>query len=124
MFYLADSGITSHLGTGSERNTIHRLKLVHLDDTRRGTDDCLHLCHEKLFQGLGVEQGLGLLEQAGLVGTTTPLGNEKEVVAAARDRVELHISGTCEHGCEHRVQQRCKYHRPKLVICLQVSRAI
>mmetsp|Transcript_29571 Transcript_29571/g.50209 ORF Transcript_29571/g.50209 Transcript_29571/m.50209 type:complete len:587 (-) Transcript_29571:115-1875(-) len=53
----------------------------------------LDVVFEELHEGLGVEEGLGLLVQEGLVGAPAALGNELEVVLVAGRRVEVDLGG-------------------------------
>ena len=60
----------------------------------------LHLARQVVDQALGVEDGLGFLEQEGLVGRPAALGDEEEAVLVAGDRVELHLGGQVAAGVD------------------------
>mmetsp|Transcript_8147 Transcript_8147/g.23142 ORF Transcript_8147/g.23142 Transcript_8147/m.23142 type:complete len:376 (-) Transcript_8147:14-1141(-) len=57
----------------------------------RGGAEGLDLLLEELQEGFGVQQGLGLLEEEGLVRRATSLGNEHEVVLVALGCEEVNL---------------------------------
>ena len=51
----------------------------------------LHLLDKETLEFLGIEQGLGLLEEEGLIGRTAALGYEQELVLSALGGVDVHL---------------------------------
>ena len=52
-----------------------------------------HLLEHELLEAGGIEEGLGLLEEVGLVGGAAALGDEEEVVVVALAGVEVDLGG-------------------------------
>mmetsp|Transcript_21332 Transcript_21332/g.46606 ORF Transcript_21332/g.46606 Transcript_21332/m.46606 type:complete len:232 (-) Transcript_21332:493-1188(-) len=80
-----------------------------------GRAQALDLVQQEGLQGGRVQHGLGLLVQAGLVGTAASLGDEQEVVCVARSGVELNLSrqvAACVLLGEH--VQRCHLGVPEV----------
>ncbi len=53
----------------------------------------LHFAGHEREQGFGVQDGLGLLEQQGLVGRAAALGDAEQAVFVAADRIEFDLRG-------------------------------
>ena len=67
-----------------------------------------HLGDQEIHQGSGVEHGLGLLVQIGLVGRAAPLGQHQEAVDIAPGGVDLDLGRQVAAGILLRVHgQRC-----------------
>src|SRR5690606_33310786 len=63
---------------------------------------------EEFFEALGIQQGLGLLVEEGLVGGAAALGDEEEFVFGALGRVEVDLRGEVGAGVGLLIHvQRC-----------------
>ena len=65
-----------------------------------GGAEGFHLGHQEFFQTLRIEQGLGFLEQIGLVGAAAAFGNEQEFVFVAFGGIEIDLGGQIAAGVD------------------------
>ena len=69
----------------------------------------LNFLVEEFHQGVGVKQGLGLLEQEALVSRTSALRDEQELVFVARRCVELDLARQVRSGVLLLVHVECRH---------------